>query len=80
MRYSVNFYHYDGLGNVIALSNVNGEIVERYSYDVFGEATIRNTLHEIRDTSAFANPYMFTGCKDFSPKLEPGGQLVYPGQ
>ena len=58
MRYSVNFYHYDGLGSVIALSNVNGEIVERYSYDVFGEATIRDTLHEIRDTSAFANPYM----------------------
>ena len=55
------WYHYDGLGSVVALSNVNGEIVERYSYDVFGEATIRDTFHEIRDTSAFANPYLFTG-------------------
>jgi len=31
------YYHFDGLGSVIALSNVNGGIVERYSYDVFGE-------------------------------------------
>ena len=55
------YYHFDGLGSVIALSNVNGEIVERYSYDVFGEPTIRDANYEIRDTSAFANPYMFTG-------------------
>jgi hypothetical protein len=30
-------YHYDGLGSITALSNVNGVIVERYSYDAFGE-------------------------------------------
>jgi hypothetical protein len=33
----IYYYHFDSLGSVIALSNVNGEIVERYSYDVFGE-------------------------------------------
>ena len=73
------FYHYDGLGSVVALSNVNGEIIERYSYDVFGEPTIRDANYEIRDTSLYDNPYLFTGCKNFSPKLEPGGALVYPG-
>ena len=55
------WYHYDGLGSVVALSNVNGEIVERYSYDVFGEATIRDTNDAIRNTSLYGNPYMFTG-------------------
>ena len=34
------YYHTDGLGSVAALSNVNGEIVERYSYDVFGKVII----------------------------------------
>jgi len=46
------YYHFDGLGSVIALSNTSGGIVERYSYDVFGEPN---------RVSAVGNPYMFTG-------------------
>ena len=34
------FYHFDALGSVIVLSNMNGEIVGAYSYDVFGTSTI----------------------------------------
>ena len=48
----VYYYHFDGLGSVVALSDVNSEIVETYSYDVFGEP---NT------TSTIGNPYYFTG-------------------
>jgi len=46
------YYHFDGLGSVIALSNNSGDIVERYSYDVYGEPN---------RTSGVGNPYMFTG-------------------
>jgi hypothetical protein len=35
----LHIYHFDDLGSVITLSNVNGGIVERYSYDVFGKPT-----------------------------------------
>ena len=49
---AVYYYHFDGTGSVIALSDVNSVIVERYSYDVFGEP---NT------TSSIGNPYLFTG-------------------
>jgi len=49
---AVYYYHFDGVGSVIALSDVNSVIVERYSYDVFGEP---NT------TSSLGNPYLFTG-------------------
>ena len=51
------FYcHYDGLGSVAALSNVNGDIVEKYEYDVFGEP---NRVSDVN------NPYLFTGrCLD----------------
>jgi RHS repeat-associated protein len=46
------YYHYDGLGSVTALSNVNGQIVEQYHYDVFGYP---NTV------SSIGNRFMFTG-------------------
>ena len=49
---TIYYYHFDGLGSVAALSNVNGDIVERYSYDIFGEPN---------RTSDVNNPYMFTG-------------------
>ncbi len=34
---TVYYYHFDGSGPVVTLSNTSGGIVERYSYDVFGE-------------------------------------------
>jgi RHS repeat-associated protein len=46
------YYHFDGLGSVVALSNSAGNIVEKYSYDVFGEPN---------RTSSINNPYFFTG-------------------
>jgi len=48
----VYYYHFDGLGSVAALSDVNNVIVERYSYDVFGEPNRESSLN---------NPYLFTG-------------------
>jgi len=36
------YYHFDGLESVVALSNNDGEVVEKYSYEVFGLPTIRN--------------------------------------
>jgi len=57
---AVYYYHFDGLGSVVALSNVNGEIIKRYSYDVFGQPTIEDPNHESRATSDVNNSYMFT--------------------
>ena len=51
---AVYYYHFDGVGSVIALSDVNSVIVERYSYDVFGKPS---------NTSDVNNPYLFTGRK-----------------
>ncbi|MBL7107417.1 MAG: hypothetical protein ISS77_07410 [Phycisphaerae bacterium] len=49
---AVYYYHFDGLGSVVALSNANSEVVETYSYDVFGEPTIRNANgDEIADSN-----------------------------
>jgi RHS repeat-associated protein len=49
---SVYYYHYDGLGSVIALSNSSGQAVELYSYNAFGEPN---------RVSVIGNRFMFTG-------------------
>ncbi len=48
---AVYYYHFDGLGSVVALSDANSDVAEAYSYDVFGEPN---------RTSDINNPYMFT--------------------
>jgi len=47
-----SYYHFDGLGSVMALSDNSGGIVEKYSYNIFGEPN---------RTSSINNPYFFTG-------------------
>lgn len=39
---TIYYYHFDGLGSVVALSDVNSVVVESYSYDVFSEVTIHD--------------------------------------
>ncbi len=57
---AVYYYHFDGLGSVVALSDVNNVIVESYSYDVFGAPTIYDANYTEISPSAIGNPYMFT--------------------
>ena len=58
---AVYYYHFDGLGSVVALSDVNNVLMERYAYDVFGRPMIRDVNGTEIAESAFANPYLFTG-------------------
>jgi RHS repeat-associated protein len=55
------FYHFDGLGSIVALSDMNNVLVERYTYDVFGQPTIRDVNGTEIASSAVGNPYAFTG-------------------
>ncbi len=47
------FYHYDGLGSVIALSDADGDTVQVYEYEVYGQVAASDPNHP--------NPFMFTG-------------------
>lgn len=31
-----SFYHYDGQGNTLALTDENGDVTDRYAYSAFG--------------------------------------------
>ena len=58
---STYYYQYDGLGSVSEITDANGEIIEFYEYDPYGEATILTTDHRPLTTSSIGNPYRFTG-------------------
>jgi RHS repeat-associated protein len=60
------YYHYDGLGSAVALSNSSGQIVEKYRYNAFGQSTILSPSDEPRETSDVGNPYGFTGEQQFN--------------
>jgi RHS repeat-associated protein len=55
--------HYlrDVLGNVVALTNASGDVVERYRYDPYGTTHIYNASGTPLPTSAYGNPFAFTG-------------------
>ncbi|MBI4355286.1 MAG: RHS repeat-associated core domain-containing protein [Candidatus Omnitrophica bacterium] len=64
------FYHTDGLGSTVALTNTSGAVVERYRYESFGQPTIlgpgpdglMDTADDVTlSCSAYGNPYLFTG-------------------
>jgi RHS repeat-associated protein len=48
------YYHFDGLGSVVALSNSYGNSCQSYQYSVYGQVAAS-------DPNFLANPYMFTG-------------------
>ncbi|HUU17327.1 MAG TPA: RHS repeat-associated core domain-containing protein [Sedimentisphaerales bacterium] len=48
------YYHFDGLGSVVALSNSNGDSCQSYEYSAYGQVAVS-------DPNFLTNPYMFTG-------------------
>ncbi len=48
------YYHFDGLGSVVALSNSDGDSCQSYEYSVYGQVAAS-------DPNFLTNPYMFTG-------------------
>lgn len=52
------YFHADGLGSIIAITDTNGLKVQSYSYDAFGNPT---------QTTSFRNSYLFTG-REYDPE------------
>jgi RHS repeat-associated protein len=63
---NVYYYYYDGLGNVVAMSNYVCQVLEKYTYDVYGKPKIRNAQNAVLSTSAYDNRYLFTG-REYDP-------------
>ena len=59
------FYHFNGLGSVVALSDENGAIVERYEYSAFGQTQILHfeAVSQLHLTNSYF--YSATNFSDF---------------
>ncbi|MCU0916719.1 MAG: RHS repeat-associated core domain-containing protein, partial [Planctomycetes bacterium] len=55
----VFYYHFDGLGSVVALSDAVGNVVQTYAYDAYGRSQSTGP--------ATGNPYRFAGYR-FDPE------------
>jgi RHS repeat-associated protein len=53
------YYHTDGLGNVTEITDGSGNLVEQYTYDVYGKPTIRDGSTNVLSGSAIGNRLMF---------------------
>ncbi len=55
------YYHCDDLGNVMAVTDETGAVVERYEYEDFGKPAFFDGAGAPLAGSAIGNPYLFTG-------------------
>lgn len=58
---ATHYYHHDALGSTIALTDGTGNVVESYTYDVYGVPSILSTTYQLLTTSSVANRFLFTG-------------------
>jgi RHS repeat-associated protein len=63
-----SYYHYDGQGSTLALTNANGDVADTYAYSAFGELTAQ--------TGSMLNPLQYIGQKGYYKDLETGGYEV----
>ncbi len=66
VRYDANaasyrYYHLDAHGHVRFLLNGNGEVIEKYTYDAFGQPKIMDGNGGEPTTTSYGNRFLFTG-------------------
>jgi len=55
------YYHHDGLGSTVALTEGTGNVVESYTYDVYGQPSFLSATYQLLPTSSVTNRFLFTG-------------------
>ncbi len=71
------YYLQDVLRSVVALTNSNGEVVERYTYDPYGTTYVTDQSAFPIPQSAIGNPFAWTGQRFDSFDLGPGGRRLW---
>ena len=54
------YYHADGLGSIVALTNEQNQVIETYGYKAYGQPTVKDHTGAVFDKSTVGNPYFFT--------------------
>jgi RHS repeat-associated protein len=66
------FYHRSTLGNIVAITDINGSVVERYTYDAYGTPQFEDASGTVQSitASAYGNPYLFSA-RRYEPWIAP---------
>jgi RHS repeat-associated protein len=62
------YYHHDGLGSTVALTDAAGAKIESYTYDVFGTVSIFDAAGFPQSSSTAGNRFLYTG-REFVKEL-----------
>jgi RHS repeat-associated protein len=60
------YFHQDGLGNVVALTDGSGAVLERVRYDAYGQPEHLTAAGAVSGASPTGNRFLFTGREWFS--------------
>ncbi|MFH1652487.1 MAG: RHS repeat-associated core domain-containing protein [Pseudomonadota bacterium] len=63
----VYYYHTDTSGNIVALTDSKGALVERYSYSAYGDVEIHDAGGALLAQSGVDNPYLYSG-REYDPE------------
>jgi RHS repeat-associated protein len=62
------YFHTDAIGSVTAITDVNGNIIERYTYDMYGMPTFWDASGNVITESSIGNTILFQG-REYSSEL-----------
>ncbi len=61
------YFHSNGIGSTTAVTDVNGQVVERYKYDLYGMPTFMDAAGNVISKSAIDNNILFQG-REYEPE------------
>ncbi|VAW73822.1 hypothetical protein MNBD_GAMMA13-490 [hydrothermal vent metagenome] len=71
------FYHQDDLFSVYAMTDEDGDVVERYEYGDYGQVSVFDEDGADRSVSSYGNRHTYTGrLLDTELTLDDGGQML----
>ena len=62
------YYHFDGQGSVVALSNSSGTTIQTYEYTIYGQVAASDPAVRHPQAENHPNPYLFTPVLAFARK------------
>ncbi len=62
------YFHINGIGSVTAVTDANGNIIERVEYDIYGMPTFKDSIGNVISKSSISNNIMFQG-REYDPEL-----------
>ncbi len=61
------YFHSNGIGSTTAVTEANGQVVERYQYDFYGMPTFMDAASNVIPNSAIGNNILFQG-REYEPE------------